>query len=242
MSVQRFLGPELTLVLINNDQKGLFADWSYPYVEILDTEANLGYFGGIQYGMSKYPVESLDYVMLCNNDILLPADDFFRVLKSKLQEWDIIAPSTRTLDNVEQNPHRLTKPSVWRKRYSRLFFSNYYVAWCCTQVIDLKKKMQASIHRIGVDQAIFSPHGACIILNTVFFERGGSIDHPVFLYGEEDSIAAQADQLRLRVGFVPELKVMHLESRSVGKGFSRVKFEHQKTAYRYNRKMYPKIF
>lgn len=241
-SVQRFLGTDLTMVLINNGPKELFAHWLYPYVTFLDSESNLGYFGGIHYGMSRYPVENLDFVMICNNDILLPADDFFLVLKRKLQTWDVIAPSTRTMDNVEQNPHRTNKPSVWRKLYSRLFFLNYYVAWCCNQAYELKKNRQAKTKQNAVEKAIFSPHGACMILSTVFFKLGGNIDHPVFLYGEEDSIAAQADRLGLRVGFVPELEVLHLESRSLGKGFSRVKFEHQKAAYRYIQNIYSKIF
>ncbi len=241
-SVQRFLGAELNLVIINNDQKELFELWLYPHVTFLDTETNLGYFGGIQYGMSKFPVDGLDYVVLCNNDILFHSDDFFHVLEEKFKVWDIIAPSTCTLDGVEQNPHRSTKPSVWRKLYSHLFFSNYLVAWCFNQAYESKKKRQAKTPQNAVEKAIFSPHGACMILSTKFFKLGGSVNHPVFLYGEEDSIAAQALQLGLRVGFVPELEVRHLESRSVGKRFTRVKFEQQKTAYRYIRKMHPQLF
>jgi GT2 family glycosyltransferase len=241
-SLQPYLNSDRQLVLINNDRHGLFDSWLLPFVTVMEPDSNIGYFPAIRWAMERYPVKDLDYVMVCNNDIVFQSANFFKVLEEKLLVWDVVAPSTKTLDGVEQNPHRTTKPSFWRKRYNHLFFSNYVVAWCCNQAYELNKKRQAKTAQNKVEKTIFSPHGACIILSTRFFKQGGSLNHPIFLYGEEDSIAAQADRIGLRVGFVPELKVVHQESRSVGKNFSRTKFEHKKTAYRYIRKTYPQLF
>lgn len=240
-SMERFLGADLDLVLVNNGPVGLFRDCLFPYVSFLESGGNLGYFGAVALGLVRFPVQGLDFVMVCNNDIELLSDDFFSKLDVKLRDWDVVAPSTKTLEGVEQNPHRSVRPSWARKLYARLFFSNYLVAKLLTWAVDSKNKILSTVS-ITEERIVFSPHGACMVLKSTFFERGGSLEHPVLLYGEEDMVAAQAFHLGLRVGFVPELKVRHLECSSVGKGFSLEKFRHMREAYRYVRERFPNLF
>ena len=241
-SLQPYLNPDRQLVLINNDRPGLFGNWLVPYVTILDSGSNLGYFAGIKWAMERYPVKGLAYVMVCNNDIVLQSPDFFRVLEEKLQVWDVVAPSTKTNDGVEQNPHRQRKPSLFRKLYYRFYFASYIFAWMAVKLIDWKKKKGAGRKMEPTERAVFSPHGACIVLKDSYFNKGGIIDGNCFLYAEEDSIAALAAANRLKVGFVPELKVMHQESKATGKSISRKKYGFQKEAYRYIKKTYPNIY
>lgn len=241
-SLQPYLSNVRELVLVNNGVEGLFKNCLLPYVTILDSATNLGYFGGIKWAMTKFPVGDLDYVMLCNNDILLNSPDFFAVLEAKLQDWDVLAPSTKTLDGVEQNPHRECKTSWFRKIYYRIYFSNYIFAWLCVKLIDWKKKKLVTTVNEQSERGVFSPHGACIILNTNYFKSGGVIDDNTFLYGEEDSIAAMSAELGLRVGFVPALKVLHQESISTGKSLSPAKYKHQKAAYTYTKKTYRHLY
>ena len=241
-SLKPFLSENLELVIINNFI-GLNLDrLQYDFVSILNPLVNLGYFGGIKYGMQHYPVEDCDYVMLCNNDILINTPHFFRILDEKLNLWDVIAPSTKTVNGVEQNPHRSRKPSKLRKIYYKIYFSGYIFAWLFEKFYDFRKSLTGNIDRILEECEIFSPHGACIILNSTYFKKGGLIDDGYFLYGEEDSIAATAFKLKLKVGFVPGLEILHMESVSTGKSISNKKYCYKKSAYKYIKSTYKSLY
>lgn len=237
-SLWPFLSEQLDLVLINNSSKGLLDSLKEAFVTILDSGENLGYFGGIRFGMDHCPIEDRNYVVVCNNDIRIVHPDFFEILDEKLNVWDIIAPSTKTLNGIEQNPHRRVKPASARKIYYGIYYTSYFFAWLLNALYELRKRLTKRIlskHKEGV---IFSPHGAFMVLKSTYFEKGGIIDDGYFLYGEEDSIGAIAERLRLKVGFVPSLEIRHLESVSTGKKLSLQKYNHQKAAHRYIQKTY----
>jgi len=241
-SLKPFLSENLELVIINNSI-GLKIDrLRYENVLIFNSLENSGYFGGIKNAMVLEPVDDCDYVMLCNNDILINTPHFFRILDEKLNTWDVIAPSTKTVNGVEQNPHRSKKPSKLRKFYYRIYFSGYIFAWIFEKFYDFRKSITSNIDSNLEECEIFSPHGACIILNSTYFKKGGFIDDEYFLYGEEDSIAAIADRLKLKVGFVPDLKLLHMESASTGKSISNKKYLYKKSAYKYIKSTYKSIY
>jgi len=85
---------------------------------------------------------------------------------------------------------------------------------------------------------IYAPHGAFIIFSKSYFSKGGIIDDGYFLYGEENSTAAQAAKLNMKIGYVPEIKLIHKESMSTGKGLNKKKYAFQKQAFNYIKKKY----
>jgi GT2 family glycosyltransferase len=238
-----FLTDQLDVVVVNNAQAGVLDYLRNRWVYVVDTGENRGYFGGAKDGMERYPLGERDFAVVCNNDVRFTRPDFFSVLADKLEHWDVIAPHTVTLDGVCQNPHRSLRPSTLRKRYHRLYFANYGIACLLDGFYAFKQRLVPPIKsEKAVEKAIFSPHGACIIFNATFFARGGFLDDGYFLYGEEDSVAATAADLGLKVGYVSELSVLHLESATTGKRLSRAKYAHQKEAYRYISRAYPIYF
>lgn len=242
-SLKRIPGDNLQLVIVNNSKEVSLAALESENVAIINSDKNRGYFGAFKFALEKYPLDDVDYVIVCNNDVEFVNDVFFEVLNQKLQKYDIIAPSVKTLDNIEQNPHRETSPSLFRKYYYFFYFSCYCFAVFMNNIISLKKKYKkGNPVKNENERKIFSAHGACIIFNRSYFERGGKIDAGYFLYGEEDSVAAQADILGLKIGFVPHLKIKHSESVSTGKRFSKNKYRFQKKAYRYIKNKYPNYF
>lgn len=238
-SIEKFLREEIDLVVINNSSNDI--NITSKNIKIVNTNKNLGYFGGIKYGMQEYPPSSKDFIIICNNDVEITHPDFFSILDKKLDKYDIIGPSIKTSDNVEQNPHLNKRPSKLRKAYYKLYFSSFVIALFLNFIVKNKKK-KISNNLITCDTNVFSIHGAFIILKSSFFEGGGYIDDGYFLYGEENSISAQAYNLKLKTAFVPDLKVFHLESISTGKIFSKKKYYFQKNASQYIHKKYPSIF
>ena len=85
---------------------------------------------------------------------------------------------------------------------------------------------------------IYSPHGSFIILKKSYFSKGGKINDDVFLYSEEDSIAGECFENDFKVVFDPGLRVSHAESMTLGKKFTKFKWQHQKTAFYYVLKKY----
>lgn len=237
-----FLNDHLNLVLINNSPQTDLSFAESGLIQVINCTKNEGYFGAIRYALTQVPIDGLDYMIISNNDIRIVSPDFFSLIEEKLSEWDIIAPSTLTPDGIDQNPHREHIPSRFRKLYHRIYFSCYPIAWLIEQSYVVRKKAANSIKTPGSERAIFSPHGAFIILNSSFFKKGGSIDSGCFLYAEEDSLAAMAHLKGMKIGYIPRLKVLHFESQTTGKVISRKKYRFKKEAYLYIRQHYPFIY
>lgn len=241
-SIVSFLHSRLELVIVNNSKNICLDDLTGPHIKVFNSDKNLGYFGGLKYGIEQTSLDDLDYLIICNNDIQIDDADFFVILDRKLDDYDVIAPSIMTPDGIQQNPHREKSPSKLRKYFYRIYYINYLLAFVINKSIILKKYLRRKSNSEQKERTIFSPHGAFIIFNTSFFKNGGFIDDGYFLYGEEDSVAAMCDSMNLKTGFVPELKIFHKESLTTGKWMSINKFKIQKSAYKYIRKNYTCIY
>ncbi|NMC99389.1 MAG: glycosyltransferase family 2 protein [Bacteroidales bacterium] len=205
-------------------------------VVYLKTKKNIGYFGAVNYAIKVVDNNKYDYIIICNNDITIENLNFFEILNEKLELYDIIAPSIKTKENIQQNPHREKKIDFKRKILYKIYFSSYLIAKLINYIVRKKRIKQKEYNEC--EREIASPHGAFIILNKTFFSKGGFIDDGFFLYGEEDTIMAQAQKLKLKIGFVPDLKVKHFESLSTGKSFTKKKFLIQRDAHKYVQNKY----
>lgn len=242
--IKPYLSSSIDLVIINNSPEYKITYHQSANITILNAKSNLGYFGGFKYGLEATLTSILDFVIICNNDIEIINDDFFELLKEKLNDYDIIAPSILNSNNNEQNPHRLNKPTLAKKIYYRLYFFNYLIGLVLNKLVNIRRRYKPKSKSINyvAEKEIFSPHGAFIIFNKSFLKKGGYVDDGYFLYGEEDSVASIAADKEMKVGFVPKLKVYHDESTSIGKKLSSKKYEYQKQAFKYIINKYPKIF
>lgn len=241
-SIYPFLNESRELIIINNSKEIDIDNLSDNFIHIINTDRNLGYFGGIKFGIEKFPIDTLDYIIISNNDIQILNPDFFSTLEKKLNSYDIIAPSIKTHENIEQNPHRQSHLSKIRKLYYKIYFSNYFNAFCLTKIIAFKKNLLKNKFQTQEEREIFSPHGAFIILSKSYFEKGGYIEDGYFLYGEEDSIAAIAEENKMKIGFVPHLRILHSESINTGKILTRAKYNYQKYANKYISRKYARLF
>jgi len=79
-----FLGNSLDLVIINNTSTIEIANRKSNFIHIINSNNNLGYFGGIKFGMEKFMIDDLDYIIICNNDVQILNSDFFSILEEKL--------------------------------------------------------------------------------------------------------------------------------------------------------------
>lgn len=161
------------------------------------------------------------------------------------EEVGVVSPAIWS-NNLLRAPNRglVSKPNKHRMRVLKLACRNHYTFRAYYALAGIKNavtyawryRLRASAggrsassrqvqtvapetqnaHQQRQPKAIYAPHGSCIILSRSFFTRGGSLDYPMFLFGEEMYIAETARSLGLQVVYDPMLEVWHDDHTSTG--------------------------
>lgn len=206
----------------------------YDTAQVIRSDVNLGYFGGLNLGISNLDCASLDYIIIGNNDLTF-APDFLRELSTRSYNSDtlVIAPNVVTLDGYHQNPHCPTRVSSFRKFLYDIYFSNFWCGRFLTFVSKKLKKIKGgrSNPLSGASQFIHMGIGACYILTPAFFKHFLRLDDSVFLYGEEALLAGQVMSVQGKTFYDADLIVHHAESASLSKFPSRKIYEFMKKSY-----------
>jgi GT2 family glycosyltransferase len=181
---------------------------------------NLGYFGGLRYALELDWVReyAADWIVVSNVDVLFDPDAVAGALRH-LGPADVacVAPSiVSQLSGVDLNPYMRSRPPVLRMHFYKHLFRWYLGLAFYMRVSELvrgKGGLQAAAKRrpAAGHLRIYAPHGSFMILGRGYFERGGSLAHAPFLFGEEITIAERARQMNLPVIYLPEIRIEHAE-------------------------------
>jgi hypothetical protein len=202
-------------------------------------ERNLGYFGGAAWGLDLYLKDNPlpEWIIVSNTDLSFPDREFFRKLEElygsdppAIVAPDIVLQPRGNLpsSNDHQNPHLAVRPSPARMQILRSVARFYvvYVAYEFASSLRYRIRnawMKVLDRRSAFTDAvpIYAPFGAFIIFHRGYFDAGGSLRYPSFLFGEEIYVAETARSFGLRVMYEPRLRVAHHEHGAVGKIASR---------------------
>lgn len=200
---------------------------------LIKSDINLGYFGGLNKGLSLIKNKSDRKFIIVGNNDLIYKDSFFRELSTVYINSGVmvIAPNIKTVDGVYQNPHFISQPSKMRRFFYDLYFTNYVLGQLMLKVKRLsvgKRKVKKAQER----QEIFMGIGACYILTSEFFNVYDSLDDKVFLWGEEAILSHQIHIANGKIEYHPNLKIKHMESVSTKKLTSRKKYNITKRSYK----------
>lgn len=204
----------------------------FDWVKYVAPERNLGYFGGLNFGLDNLSLNEANCVVLCNNDLQFD-ESFCQVLCSRKYASDIyaICPDVVTPDGFHQNPHIKKRISWWRRKQFDLYYFHYFVA--CMLMAFLKIVRPAKRNSVAplVEQEIHMGIGACYVLTREFLNVFKRLEYPKFLYGEE---AYFSNQIHLAGGilwFDPALLVHHAESATLSKIPKRKAYEFAREGY-----------
>jgi GT2 family glycosyltransferase len=233
----------IDVVIIDNGSKETFLlndivnKWKN--IVVVKSGTNLGYFGAANLGLSDYLNKHSGYpsaVVVCNTDIVLQ-DNFFEALQQQIakQNFDVLGPSIHSsLLNYYQNPYIINRISKGKLKFLH-FVSSSYILYSLFTVYHLLKtkligRQNSKLNLVANPYAI---HGSFMIFNKTFFEKGGTINYPSVLFGEELFIAEQARKLNLNIVYEPALEVEHNEHATTGVFKSRktVAYLHQSYTY-----------
>jgi len=199
-------------------------------VVLANPQRNLGYIHGINYGISKY-LENHDmpeWIVVSNTDISYQEESFYEKLLTYYPfGYDcIIAPCIySTENNLYQNPLLINKYSKLKMYVLTYIFKFTWIERCFNSMNDIKNKFQKRKNSLLPNQEIYTGHGACLILNRSYFEKGGNLNYGSFLFGEEIYIAEMVRKIGGKVYFDNRLKVNHDEHTTINKE-SREKINH----------------
>lgn len=208
---------------------------------------NFGYFGSISYWLKETNLNfsKYDYVIICNNDIIIEEVNFFELLIENINKADVIAPAIISLLTLKnQNPYREDKITKVQKILYKIYNTNYYLA-ALSLVLwkGLKSLRKTKYSEDTSERNIYSGHGSFMIFSSQFFQKGGYIDENLFLYGEEESITGIANELNMTIKFIPELVVLHDEHKATdSNNFTKSIYNYQRTAYLYIKNKYDHIY
>lgn len=232
---------DVSIILVDNSSKE--GDYQTLKVQVEDvggvqlvrTPENLGYFGGLNYGIRQIDYTSYDYVIAGNNDLFFPRD-FLEILEKKQyrEHQTVIVPDLETITGVHQNPQFVDAPSSVR----RLGYELYYSCYPAAVLIDIlyrriRKKRQDEKKIFDPEsKEIYQCTGAVMLFRPAFFEHCGLLDDSLFLWGEEVALAHQLVKAKDAMLYDPDLKVIHMENASVGKIASYQKFKLWQKSYK----------
>lgn len=191
--------PELTL-----------PNMDYKFIE---SGANLGFAGGNNVGIKDALDRGFDYIILMNNDLILPKD--------------IV---TKLVDFMDKNPGvGVASPKMYFAKGYEFHKDGYKdsekgkVIWYAGGVID--KNNVYSVHR-GVDEVDRGQYdetadtdfanGATVIIRRDVFKKIGLLDSSYFLYWEDADFSIRAKKAGFRVVYYPETSMWHKVSASTG--------------------------
>lgn len=206
----------------------------FPKTRLVRSDTNLGYFGGLNFGIKQIDYLKFDYVVVGNNDLFFNRD-FLITLERKTygHKQTVIVPDLLTVNGIHQNPQFVHVPSKKRQFGYRVYYSCYVAAILIDMLYKVARQKRTEIkkEKLNTETEIFQCTGALMILRPDFFKNCGLLDDSLFLWGEEVALAHQLVQVGDKMLYDPELSVIHMENASVGKIASYKKYKLWKKSY-----------
>ena len=213
----------------------------YPFVKVLCSGFNLGYFGAFNYYFSNSSIDVRSIVILCNNDLVFDKNFILNLTNKNFPEdVFVVCPDVITLDGVHQNPHVVNPLGKFRRLKLDLYFSHYFIA----VLLKIFQKIQYKVISKKLRYASESPQylhmgiGACYILLPSFLAQFKMLVYPHFLYGEEAYLSRQVQKAGGKLFYDPDLKVIHKESATLSKIPIRKSYEFGRESYKMYKSFY----
>ena len=205
-SLEKITYPNVKVYIIDNgssDNSVSAIRNQFPDYEIIGLPENYGFARGNNAGFELVK-QKADYTIFLNNDTIVDPN-FVEPLINAMESNSTVKQSTPKIfyaDNLDYIWFGGGKVSLW-------------AGWIRHLGIRQKDSMQFSFNR-NVDYAT----GCCVCMRTVDFESIGMFDESFLMYGEDVDLSLRFRKQGGQILFVPESKIWHKVSSSIGTQFS----------------------
>jgi hypothetical protein len=181
---------------------------NYKFIRI---EKNLGYAGGNNVGIKDAYKRGADYIILLNNDVVLPKDILIKLVgvADKNKKIGLLAPKMYFAKGYEFHKERYQKEDLGK------------IIWYAGGFIDWNNIY--SIHR-GVDEVdhgqydkedeVDAANGACLLIRKEVVRDIGFLREKYFMYWEDADYCLRAKRVGWKVVYTPETCLWHKVSSS----------------------------
>jgi GT2 family glycosyltransferase len=180
---------------------------------------NLGYLGAARWYAQNESLEGADWVAVTNTDLVLTSTTGLSALAA-WSDSSVGAVAPRIISSwtgKDQNPYMADKPSRTVALRRRAMLANVALAQGAVFLSAVRQRFaRPAAASAQVAQDIYAPGGAIFFLSKHYFERGGTLDHELFLFGEEQFVAEECRRVGLRVVYVPDISIQHSERKNIG--------------------------
>jgi hypothetical protein len=180
----------------------------YPETDIIEFPTNLGFAGGNNAGFQS-TANKADYTIFLNNDTIVDSN-FVEPLINELE----------TKSNIKQ-----TAPKIYyADKPETIWFAGGIVNLWTGMIrhIGIRKK---DSHDYSKNRVIDYATGCCVCMRTEEFESIGMFDESFPMYAEDVDLSLRFKKRGGSIVFIPESKVWHKVSASLGGEFSIVKWK-----------------
>ena len=215
-SLEKVTYSNANIIVIDNgsrDDSVVSIKEQYPETDIIEFPTNLGFAGGNNAGFQS-TANKADYTIFLNNDTIVDSN-FVAPLINELE----------TKSNTKQ-----TAPKIYyADKPETIWFAGGKVnLWTgFIRHIGIRKK-DASLYskKMEIDYAT----GCCICMRTEDFESIGLFDRSFPMYAEDVDLSLRFKKRGGSIVFIPESKVWHKVSASMGGQFSIAKWKRKQKA------------
>ncbi|MEI7973682.1 MAG: hypothetical protein WCH11_04875 [Bdellovibrio sp.] len=246
---------EVEFILVNNSARSpedlTFQHLENAQVRVLSCPDNPGYFPASERALKMVgDIRAFHWVIVSNADLKWDQQDAYsELLKTSVMPGQgVFGPRIHSeLFRRETNPLSWHRPTPKKIEFLSLVYSSYILAFSYHFLSSLKNYFfspeDQELSKPMDQRVIYSLHGAFLIFHRNFFVAGGSLHHPVALYGEEYNIAEQCLALRIRPLLLPQLRLSHQEAGSQNfiwqrLGLSGAKFRQKQQSLVFLRQLY----
>ena len=215
-SLEKVTYSNANIIVIDNgsrDDSVVSIKEQYPETDIIEFPTNLGFAGGNNAGFQS-TANKADYTIFLNNDTIVDSN-FVAPLINELE----------TKSNTKQ-----TAPKIY-------YADKPETIWFAGGIVNLWTGM---IRHIGIrkkDSSLYSKKmeidyatGCCICMRTEDFESIGLFDRSFPMYAEDVDLSLRFKKRGGSIVFIPESKVWHKVSASMGGQFSIAKWKRKQKA------------
>jgi GT2 family glycosyltransferase len=222
--------PELdVLVVINGTDDRLKLEnltRAHRQVSVIDAGANRGYLPGAKFGLDHYMAEGNPMpraVIISNSDLVISDKSFLNKLYETISHggFDILGPDITSLLTGEHLnpyiPHRISR----FKMKTIFFFSRNFLLYNFFLFISYLKHFTGHVFHVSGNYVrgktlTYGIHGSFMVFARSFFEKGGTFNYPVKMFGEEIFLGEQALKHGMTVMYEPAMALVHHEHSSTG--------------------------
>lgn len=211
-------------------------------VRIILPPANLGYFGGADFALRAISSAEAAAVIVSNVDLGIPQQSTLRDILRVASEVDsamVLAPAILSeRDGRDQNPLLTVRPSVREQATRRRRMASPALAQLTILGAQLQRAARVRATRsVAPRSSVYAAHGSFMIFLPSYFSAGGDFSHPIFLFGEELTVAERVRGMGGTIVYVPEIVIRHVEHGQMGVMRSRRVLREMVTAARYGHEL-----